>query len=169
MESNCDIKEAVIEIPALPAFLETVRGIAESAGTHIICFDADELAGKVHAAKAVRHALRAWQEGRAIANTLEMEALLYAAGTRQCRVATGIGLHVGTNRCYVCLCPPSEAAAAALGRVLAWTEEDWDGIDEEKQRRLMERYGITPEEIDAAGGRIRPLVMERVALLEVNR
>ncbi len=169
MESNCDIREAVIEIPTLPAFLETIKGISESAGTHIICFDADELAGRAHVTKAVRHALRAWQEGRAIANTLEMEALLYAAGTRQCRVATGIGLHAGTNHCYVCLCPPSEAAATALGKVLAWTEEDWEEIDEEKQRRLMERYDITPEEIDAAGGRIRPLVLERVALLEVNR
>lgn len=169
MKSNCDIKEAVIEIPALPAFLETIKGIAEASGTHIICFDADELAGRAHAGKAVRHALRAWQEGRAIANTLEMEALLYAAGTRQCRVATGIGLHAGTNRCYVCLCPPSDGAAAALDRVLTWTEEDWEEIDGEKQRRLMERYGITLEEMDAAGGRIRPLVFERIALLEVNR
>jgi KEOPS complex subunit Cgi121 len=169
MESNCDIREAVIEIPALPAFLETIREISESTGTHIICFDADELAGKAHAAKAVRHALRAWQEGRAIANTLEMEALLYAAGTRQCRVATDLGLHAGTNRCYVCLCPPSEAAAAALGKVLTWTEEDWEEIGSEKERRLMERYDITPEEIEAACGRIRPLIMERVALLEVNR
>lgn len=169
METDCDIREAFIEIPALPAFLETIKGISESTGTHIICFNADELAGRAHARKAVRHALRACQEGRAIAKTLEMETLLYAAGTRQCRVATDLGLHAGTNRCYVCLCPPSEAAVAALGAVLTWTEDDWEEIDEQKQRRLMERFGITPEELDAAGGRIRSLVFERIALLEVNR
>lgn len=169
MVTDCDIREAFIEIPALPAFLETIRGIAESAGTHIICFNADELVGRDHAERAVRHALRACREGRAIAKTLEMEALLYAAGTRQCRVATDLGLHTGTNRCYVCLCPPSESAVAALGTVLTWTEDDWEEVDEQKQHRLMERFGITPEELDAAGGRIRSLVFERVALLEVNR
>jgi len=169
MEHECEIRQGITDIPSLPAFLEIIREIAGATGTHIICFDAENLAGKEHARKAVRHAIRSWRESRAIANSLEMEALLYAAGTRQCRVAMELGLHEGINRCYVCICPSSPAAATALDRVIQWDEGDWERIDPAKSARLMERYAITEEELTAAGGRIRPLVYERIALLEVNR
>jgi len=169
MEHECEIRQGIADIPSIPAFLESVREIAAATGTHIICFDAEKIAGKAHARKAVGHAVRSWREGRAIANSLEMEALLYAGGTRQCRVAMDLGLHEGENRCYVCICPPSPAAAEALERILHPDDGDWEGIDEAKKMRLMERYAITGEELAAAGGRIRPLVFERIALLEVNR
>ncbi|TAJ45508.1 KEOPS complex subunit Cgi121 [Methanofollis fontis] len=167
--SECRVLQAVIEIPSLPAFLSYVRRIGERNRTHIIFLDAGALAGRRHAEKAVRQAVRSWQEGRAIANSLEMEALLYAAGTRQCRVAAEIGLHEGENHCYVCLHPPSEEAEEALGPLLRWSTGDWEEIDDARRQRLMERYGITAEELDAAGGRILPLVLERVAMLDVNR
>ncbi|QYZ79382.1 hypothetical protein E2N92_08030 [Methanofollis formosanus] len=167
--NECDVREAVIEVDSLPAFLRTMAGIAAAHQTHIICFDADEMAGRGHVEKAVRHAVRSCREGRAISRSLEMEALLYAAGTRQCRIGTEIGLHEGTNRSYVCFCPPSPTAAEALARVVKWVDEDWEEIDAARQKRLMERFGITEEELEAAGGRIRLLVYERVALLEINR
>jgi KEOPS complex subunit Cgi121 len=169
MEYEYEIRQGIVDIPSLPAFLESVREIAGATGTYIIFFDAERLAGKAHARKAIGHAMRSWREGRAIANSLEMEALLYAAGTRQCRVAMEIGLHEGENRCYVCICPPSPAAAEALSRTVRWDEADWEEIGPAKKAQLMERYAITEEELAAAGGRIRPLVFERIALLEVNR
>ncbi|QSZ67446.1 hypothetical protein RJ40_07970 [Methanofollis aquaemaris] len=167
--NKCEVREAIIEVDSLPAFLKAMARIAEAHQTHIICFDADEMAGRGHAEKAVDHAVRSWREERAISRSLEMEALLYAAGTRQCRIGTEIGLHEGTNRSYVCLCPPSPAAAEALAGLVDWTDEDWEEIDPARQQRLMDRFGITEEELEAAGGRIRPLVYERVALLEINR
>ncbi|MDK2974317.1 MAG: hypothetical protein PWP08_688 [Methanofollis sp.] len=169
MEHECEIEQGIVDISSLPAVLESIREIAGATGTHIICFDAENLAGKEHARKALRHAMRSWREERAIANSIEMEALLYAAGTRQCRVAMELGLHEGENRCYVCICPPSPAAVAALGRIVRWDECDWEQIDRAKKARLMERYAVTEEELAAAGGRLRPLVHERIALLEVNR
>ena len=81
-----------------------------------------------------------------------MEALLYAGGTRQCRVAMDLGLHEGENRCYVCICPPSPAAAEALERILRPDDGDWEGIDEAKKMRLMKRYAINGEQLAAAAG-----------------
>lgn len=167
--NECEVKEAVIEVNSLPAFLRKMAGVAEMYQTHIICFDADEMAGRGHAEKAVRHAVRSWREGRAISRSLEMEALLYAAGTRQCRVGTEIGLHEGTNRSYVCFCPPSPEAAETLGEMVRWVDEDWEEIDAARQARLMDRFEITEEELEAADGRLALLVYERVALLEINR
>jgi hypothetical protein len=52
-----------------------------------------------------------------------------------------------------------------------FVQEDWDTIDPEKRNLLMKTYGVSPEEIGAAGGngRIVDLVLERVALLQVMR
>ncbi|MDD3622216.1 MAG: KEOPS complex subunit Cgi121 [Methanofollis sp.] len=167
--NECEVKEGVIEVNSLPAFLRKMAEVAEMYQTHIICFDADEMAGRGHVEKAVRHAVRSWQKGRAISRSLEMEALLYAAGTRQCRIGTEMGLHEGTNRSYVCFCPPSPEATETLGEMVRWVDEDWEEIDPTRQARLMKRFEITEEELEAADGRLALLVYERVALLEINR
>jgi len=99
-----------------------------------------------------------------------MEALLSAAGNRQCSVAERFGLHEGLNRAYVCLCPPVAGAFRNLAALMEFVDEDWEAIPEEKAERLREAFGITPGELEIAGaGRLRDLVLERVALLEVYR
>jgi KEOPS complex subunit Cgi121 len=99
-----------------------------------------------------------------------MEALLYASGNRQCSAAERFGIHEGENRAYVCLCPPIEAALRDLSGIMEFVDEDWETLPGEKQVRLAEVFGITPGELAATGpGRLRDLVLERVALLEVYR
>jgi KEOPS complex subunit Cgi121 len=99
-----------------------------------------------------------------------MEALLYASGNRQCSAAERFGIHEGENRAYVCLCPPIEAALRDLSGIMEFVDEDWETLPGEKQVRLAEAFGITPGELAATGpGRLRDLVLERVALLEVYR
>jgi KEOPS complex subunit Cgi121 len=49
-------------------------------------------------------------------------------------------------------------------------DEDWEDIDSEKAGRLIELFCITPAELHASGPhRLKELVLERVALLEVYR
>ena len=165
------IRQAVITIPDPARFLGGIRGIGERFRTRIICLDADRLAGRAHAAAAIQAALRSVTGGDPIANTLEMEALLYAAGSRQCIVATGFGIHTGRNRCYVILVPPVNTAWETLAGCMEFVEEDWDRITPEKRGWLAEAFGITDDELAAAGGedRFRDLVLERVALLDVSR
>jgi KEOPS complex subunit Cgi121 len=129
------------------------------------------VAGRVHAATAVARAVRAFDEGILISNTLEMESLLYAAGSRQCTIAASFGIHKGENRVFICCFPAQEEIWAALEPLFRFVQENWDTIDPEKRARLMETFAISREEIVAAGGdgRIIDLVLERVALLQVMR
>ena len=54
---------------------------------------------------------------------------------------------------------------------MQFTCDNQDTMTPERIARLMALYGITPEELDAAGGinRVVDLVLERVALLEVYK
>jgi KEOPS complex subunit Cgi121 len=167
----CDIRAAYCTITDLAAFLRDLRSLAADHGTHIICFNADMLAGRIHADAAVAHAVRAFERGENISNTLEMESLLYAAGSRQCNIAASFGIHRGENRVWVCSYPGGGRSWAALELLFRFTGENWDSIDQEKKDRLMKIFSISPEEIEASGGvgRIRDLVLERVALLQVLR
>lgn len=169
-EPACDIYQAVFEVDENVSFLEKVRGIADKYRTHIILFDADRLTGRDHVAAALRHAWRSWTGGEPIANSIEMEALLYAAGTRQCQVAAFFGIHPGVNRAYVAVCPPAPGVRERLADCVMFVDEDWEEIDPAKRERLAELFSITPEEVLVVGEeRFRELVLERVALLDVYR
>ncbi|HII98403.1 MAG TPA: hypothetical protein HA272_03875 [Methanoregula sp.] len=169
--ADIDIRSASCTITNRAAFLHQLRDIASDNDTHIICFNADILAGRVHAATAVRFASRAFDEGTNISNTLEMEALLYAAGSRQCNVAASFGIREGENHLWVCCIPATDNCWSALGQLVQFKGQDLDLIDEEKQTRLIEIFSISKEELEAAGGPgcITDLVLERVALLQVMR
>lgn len=169
-EIPCEIYGAVFTVDDNAAFLQKIRTIADEFETHIILFDADRLAGRDHVEAALRHACRSWTGGEAIANSLEMEALLYAAGTRQCQVASSFGIHPGENHSYVAVCPPAPGVRDRLASLLRFVDEDREEIDPAKRARLADLFSITPEEVAVVGEeRFRELVLERVALLDVYR
>jgi KEOPS complex subunit Cgi121 len=171
LPATSDIRAARCTIRDPAAFLQDLRAVAADHETRIICFNADMIAGRVHAAAAVARAVRAFDEGVSISNTLEMESLLFAAGSRQCDTAASFGIHKGENRLYICCYPERAGVWAALEPLFCFVRESWDTIDPEKQKLLMETFAISPGEIAAAGGdrRIVDLVLERVALLQVMR
>jgi KEOPS complex subunit Cgi121 len=166
----CDVRTATCFIDNQIAFLQKIRSIAESFNTHIICFNAGMLAGKQHARKALRHAVRSFHNGLMVSNTLEMEALLFAAGSRQCSVAALFGVHNGENSMFVCCYPTRDGIWDALTPLMDVTDEIQDHIDPHKRAYLMKLFGITEEEIATCSGDcITELVLERIALLEVSR
>jgi KEOPS complex subunit Cgi121 len=167
---SCEIRTALFDVTDRDRFLHAVRAIASDYGTAVICFNADNLAGKRHAEIALRHALRSQKAGTLIANSFEMEALLYASGSRQCSVASSFGVHTGNNRAYICCCPGGAAVWEALAPLVRFVDGDWDTITPERTAKLKELFSIPDEEIAAAGElRFADLVLERVALLEVYR
>jgi KEOPS complex subunit Cgi121 len=170
-EIACEVYWAVFTIDDKIGFLNEIREIANEFETHIILFDADRLAGRDHVEAALRHAWRSWTRGDPIANSIEMEALLYAAGTRQCQVASSFGIHPGENRSYVAVCPPAPGVQGRLAGLVTFFDDDLEEeIDPVKRARLADLFSITPEEVAVVGeGRFRDLVLERVALLDVYR
>ncbi len=128
------------------------------------------MAGKSHVESAVYHALRAWQEGRAIADSLEMEILLYAGGTRQTSIGRDFGVCSDTRNVYLCFVPPSDVAIKEMESWVQYIADHDERLNPVKVRRLMDLFGITREEILAVGDdHIRDLVLERVALLDVYK
>ncbi len=170
MKTTCDIRTVSIEITDEAAFLEKVRCIARSFNTHIIFFDADKIAGKKHVESALGHAIRAVNENFCISNSFEMEALLYAAGSRQCINGVSFGIHSGHNNSYLCICPPDTEAFEQIRPLVTPVHDDWETISPEKVDVLINLFDITPQELDVTGiSRLQELVLERVALLEVYR
>ncbi len=167
-----EIRAATCLIADVPAFLSRLRDVAKQFSTHIICFNADMLAGKRHAETALRYAVRSCRKGAAISNTLEMEALLYAAGSRQCTVAASFGIHEGENNLWVGCYPLSPGIWDALSKDFSFPGDGgWNSLDGKKQEALMKIFGITPAELSTLDSpeKIEGLVLERVALLEVQR
>jgi len=171
--SSPDIRTARCVIGDRQVFLADLQSIGEEFDIRIICFNADMISGRRHAESAVRFARRSWDAGDAIANTFEMEALLYAAGSRQCNVAFKFGIHEGENHLFVC-CEPGGADGAwdALSDLIEYVDAGvFEIMDREKRERLADLFGITPLELESvdSGTTITDLVLERVALLQVLR
>jgi len=167
---ECDIRKVTVEISDPAAFLEKIRLTGERWGTHLVFFNADLMAGRLHALSALSHAFRAEAECCMISSRVEMEALLFASGSRQCLTGMRFGLKQGKNEAYLCICPPSREAYEEILPMVTLSGEDGDTISPEKVEILVEIFGITPAEIEAAGpDRMVELVLERVALLEVYR
>ena len=89
------------------ATLCLIQEIGRHYSVNIICFNAEMLAGREHADAAIQHAQRSIISSKPISNSFEMEALLFAAGSRQCSVAAAFGIHEGENKMFVCLYPPT--------------------------------------------------------------
>ena len=169
--SDCGIRQVILEIDDIDQFLKKLKSLGERTHTHIIIFNSEMMAGKKHVQSALSHAIRADTEKRRISNRPEMEALLYASGSRRCINGMKFGIHAGTNRSYLCLCPWNDLAWSELSKVSTPCNDDWDTITSEKARLLMDLFEITAVEVEAAGGiqKIRDLVLERVALLDAYR
>lgn len=169
-ENECTILQFRADIGEPEEFLRNVRMIASCYGVSVILFDASMMAGIAHVRSSLFHALRALREERTISNSLEMEALLYACGSRQCQHAVRFGIHAGRNDAYLCICPGRDAAVVELLKFGEVCDEDWEVLEPEKIERLREIFGITGEEVEVVGiSRLAELVLERVALLEVYR
>lgn len=168
---DCVVRQVRVFVQDVSEFLDTVGEIAKRTGTHVVFFDADKVAGRGHVVSALRHAFRAKEAGRMISSRVEVEALLYAAGTRQIVEAVRFGLHEGANRAYIAICPENNEAWGEIAPLVSPADgEDWEALTPEKVEVLCALFSISPRELEVCGvGRVRELVLERVALLEVYK
>ncbi len=151
-------------------FLQTIRSIAQRHSTYIVCFNAENMAGFRHAERAMRYAERSFFSGKPISNSFEMEALLFASGSRQCSIAALFGIHEQENTIFVCTYPLNEDVWEDLSDYMDFVKETWDKMTQDKEERLKTFFGITDEELVLVGhARIIDLILERLALLAVNR
>jgi KEOPS complex subunit Cgi121 len=165
-----EIRQARLFVENRNEFLRIIQEIAQRKSTHLVCFDANNMAGRGHAEVAIQYARRSFFSGKAISNSFEMEALLFAAGSRQCNIAALFGVHEQENEIFVCSYPINECVWEDLSKYMHFVDEIWEEITPDKEDRIKSLFGITQEELELVGtDRIKDLVRERIALLEVNR
>ncbi|MDY6775599.1 MAG: KEOPS complex subunit Cgi121 [Halobacteria archaeon] len=173
--------ETETEIDDIDGFIEEMDRIGERHGVVVQGFDVEYLASRRHVEEAVRKTQRAFERGENVARKRSMEVLLYAAGTRQIDVATEMGVKEGESTSVFVVYSESDGcrdpdevdeAVEELSNsdfVNSDSVGRWNG-DSSDPQVLREFFGIGDEEIDAVGeSKLEVLVLERVALLDVNK
>ena len=152
-------------------FLQTLRSLGKENQCTFICFNRNSVVGKKHVEVAIRFAFRSFNSYSPISRSIEVEALLYAAGTRQTGLIGTFGIQTGKNDCYLCILPPVERGESDLREFMKFVdEENWEDLPQKKIQHLQKLFGITDDEIHVTGiERISDLILERVALLNINR
>ncbi|MDP3104560.1 MAG: KEOPS complex subunit Cgi121 [Candidatus Methanoperedens sp.] len=157
------ILEGKVSIDNVDEFLHKLKKISIENNLTIQALDADKIAGEEHIRFAVEKALNSFRTGTAIANDLSKEIMLYAAGTRQISRAVKLGIHKGENN--IVLVAVGDAKLSGFDEI---RHEHVLAYNESKKEALMKAFGITNEELEAAGEEKLPeLVLERVALVDV--
>lgn len=147
--------------------LSFLRSVADRTDATVQGFDARYIVGPVHLKQACTIADRAIERGEAIADERAMELLLYTAGRRQINRALELGLKDSPHPVVLFADGGDETAAAELLADRLEQRHPCDGslADREHVRSFFE---INDREV-ATGAALSDLVLERVALLAINR
>jgi len=145
--------------------LRTVQDAARARGGDAQLLDASAVFGRDHLRSAYEHAARARDRGTAVASSLSVEFLRYAAGERRIdRAIRRIGAKPGSPVAVALFGGISPHAAAKAGSLI----RD-DGVLAPKGKSLR-RLGITAGEARAIPrAKAVDLVLERVALADLGR
>lgn len=150
--------------PSLEAFLAALEAVAADHDVTIQAFDARYVAGEEHLRAAVEHAERAMDRGTNVADDLAVEILCYAAGRRQIDRAMEMGLAEGDNDVIVVLSgPDAETVAPAVQERVGPADTTPD------EAVIQAFFEITDRERAASAADLETLVLERVALLDVEK
>lgn len=159
--------EGSVFIEDVEEFLQKLKRTGKEKNAVLQALDANKLAGEEHVRFAVEKAIRSFENKRNIANELAKEILLYASGSRQISRAMKHGIHKGLNN-LVLVAVGDNLEASVFSDFAEIEQKPVLRYDNSKKKALMEAFGITEEEIEAAGEeKIPHLVIERVALLDV--
>jgi KEOPS complex subunit Cgi121 len=149
------------------SFVDRLDAIGDANGVTVQAFDARYVVSKRHLERALELADRERDRGEAIARDRGVEMLLYAAGRRQIDRALEMGVSPGETPLVVAVDGAGDegtAADAVAGLLVGG--DTLGGYDDERVRSF---YDIGAAELAATDAGLEALVLERVALLVVER
>ncbi|MFT4891200.1 MAG: KEOPS complex subunit Cgi121 [Halobacteriales archaeon] len=168
-----ELVEGIATIDDLETFLASLGEIGDEHGCTIQAFDARYVAGRRHLERALELADRAIERDDAIADDRAVEVLCYAAGRRQINRALAMGVDVGETPAVVLVDAEGErgneddeAGAAEAVRTLLEPADTLGELDPDTVREFFE---IGDAEVAATDAGLEDLVIERVALLTVEK
>ena len=160
---------ATMTIDDLDGFLADIEAISEATDAAIQCFDADYVAGDRHLRRAVELAERAREQGTAVAREPAVEILLYAAGRRQINQALEMGVSEGEGDVVGVVSGGDEAAAEQRVQELLGTTGTADPVSLGDAETIRVFFDIGDREVAVVDGDLEDIVLERVALLDVEK
>lgn len=166
--------EGRADVDDVDEFVAALAAIGDAHNVVVQAVDARYVAGRAHLEAAVRMARRAIAHGDAIADDPALEVLLYAAGRRQISRALTMGVPDDGGPVVVVVdgtvsednsAGEADAADAVAARLEA--DETLDAAREEAA--IREFFDIGEAELAATDASLEDLVVERVALLAVEK
>lgn len=156
------------------ALVKTVNDAASPHPAQIV--DASKVAGRDHLFIAAVNAVKSTDTGVAVSKNITVEALLYASAQDQITKALEmLGVTPKSTTVALMVFAQSKAEAeGAYGKASTHLGAEDDSVldlDETKAAALKKTYGVSEEELKAAGGSsaLGGLIVERGALLSLRR
>jgi len=165
------VLEGHLLVEDLDELLKTLDEIASATQTTVQAFDADYVVSEAHLERALERADRAIARGENVARDRAVEILCYAAGRRQINRALEMGLREGENRVVVLVDSGDgneTAEQVALDRLREHVDEA-AVLGEYDEATVRAFFDIGDVELAAVEGSLPDLVLERVALLDVEK
>lgn len=162
-------------------FLGDMTEIGQEYDCTIQAFDASYVAGSDHLRRAVELAQRSFSRGNNVARDRAVEVLLFAAGRRQIERALEMGIDEDETPMAIVVAATDvgdfaddggtvgdreRSAAATIAAHPAFDPEDITLGDTDT---LRDFFDITDTELEATNAEIVDLVLERVAMLAVEK
>ena len=176
-----ELVEGVVEVggerfPDAGAFVDALATVGAEHGVTVQAFDARYVVSRRHLERALDLADRERGRGEAIARDRAVEVLLYAAGRRQIDRALAMGVGEGETPVVVLVDDPEDdgkdevgtherAAVTAVAELL----EPAETLGAYDLERVCEFFDVGEAEREATDADLEALVLERVAMLVVER
>ncbi|MBZ3936240.1 KEOPS complex subunit Cgi121 [Methanimicrococcus blatticola] len=160
-------------IDDLPAFLQSLNDFSAKHNIKIQGFDARKIVDINHLLFSIHRARSAFENNVNEAKDIGLEVLRFSSGQRKIDKSFSMGLIQGENRSiFVFFGDSMELLENAENAFKTEFElkECADLTIEDKKPFLMKQFEIADAELAVAGdSRLKDLVMERVALVDVTR
>ncbi|MDD3493879.1 MAG: KEOPS complex subunit Cgi121 [Candidatus Thermoplasmatota archaeon] len=162
------------QVAAVISLLTGLREFGRKQSVALQALHAPHVYGEEHVIAAAEHAVRAFQQGTATCNTLDMEVLLYASGQRQIREAIDLmGIRDGEAAVVAAVGStdiPGYGGTVDQSALEEFLHRQKLVVDPEVARggAALAAFGITPAEMAAVDKSMYgDLILEKVALVDV--
>ncbi|WNY29411.1 hypothetical protein MmiEs2_16400 [Methanimicrococcus stummii] len=160
-------------IDDLPVFLQSLNDFSSKHNIKIQGFDARKIIDIDHLLFSIHRARESFSNGVNEAKDIGLEVLRFSSGQRKIDKSFSMGLIQGENRSVFVFFGASEECVQKAENAFKaeFGLSDFPEISpEEKKPFLMKQFDITEDELQTVGEtRIKDLVLERVALVDVTR
>ena len=162
-----ELVEGVATAEDVDDFVAALGDVADAHDVTVQAFDARFVVSARHLERALELADRERERGEAIARDRAVEVLLYAAGRRQITRALELGVDEGETPVVVLVDGPGDEPAAS--EAVADLLEPAETLGHYDESRVRAFFDVGEAELAATDATLEDLVLERVALLVVER